>query len=345
LNPAKWDSSLGPGGTAIVASGTLTMGSGTTIASESWLLTKETFTIPFRLNIGLTLSQRIANSTFFVEAISVDSTTLLPDGRNAIGILFDGLTATQAKYRVQNSGVTPLDSGAVTFPTTASAGFFELEPFSDEAWVHGGTLDSTTGRANSYRRHQQIPDPNSIYKVRLRWLNGGTAPASNTNAVIQYVSIQDYAELTAEITGGRGQSVAGQGLGVNVIGTVPVSGTVTATVASTTANIGTVSPTVYTDSSTAQAANAVLNGTTRDLTATPTSQNYVANAFADQPGTLRIEKSTDGTTWRSTAQVAVLANVPVTLEAPVTTRYMRTSYTNGATIQAIFLLTSAVQKI
>ncbi|WWT39904.1 glycoprotein repeat domain-containing protein [Microcystis phage Mwe-JY08] len=234
LNSAKWESTLGTGGAITVGSGVLTLGSGTTANSQTSVITIDTFTIPFRVNIGLTLSQRIANQTFIVEAISVDPVTLAPDGLHVIGFLFDGTTATQGKYRVQNSGAAPLDSGAVTFPTTASAGFYEIEPFADEAWFHGGTLDSTTGRANSYRRHQQIPDPNAVFKIRLRWLNGATPPASNTNAVIQYISVQDYAELTAEITGGRGQSVAGQALGVSIAsGNVGITGTLPAIVGQT----------------------------------------------------------------------------------------------------------------
>jgi hypothetical protein len=228
LNAAKWDSSLGAGGAITVGGGTLTLGSGTTAGAETSVMSKETFTVPFRANVGITLSQRIANQTFLVEAVSVNPATGVPDGQHCVALLWDGTTATQAKYRVQNSGATPLDSSASTFPTSASGGFYELEPFADEAWFHGGTLDSTSGRANSYRRHQQIPEPNAVFKIRLRWLNGGTAPASNTNAVVRYITVQDYAELTAEITAGRGQSVAGQGVGVNVIGTVPVSGTVTA---------------------------------------------------------------------------------------------------------------------
>ena len=75
LNAAKWDSTLGTGGAITVASGTLTLGSGTTASAETYVLSKETFTIPFRVNIGLTLSQRIANQTFLVEAMSVDAVT------------------------------------------------------------------------------------------------------------------------------------------------------------------------------------------------------------------------------------------------------------------------------
>jgi len=218
LDPNKWTSQVATGGSIGVSGGVLTMASGANANDESWVLSTETFTIPFRLSVGLTLSQRIINQAFYVEAVSINRDSGQPDGQHMLGLLFDGTTATQAKYEVQNGGLARLTSAASTFPTTASAGVYEVETFADEAWFHGGTLDATTGRANSYRRHQQIPDPNGLYKLRLRWLNGATAPASSTSAVMQFIAMKDYAELTAEITAGRGQGVAGQAIAVQVTG-------------------------------------------------------------------------------------------------------------------------------
>ena len=220
LDPNKWTSQVATGGSIGVSGGVLTLGSGALANDESWVLSTETFTIPFRVSVGLTLAQRIINQAFYVEAVSINRDSGLPDGLHMLGLLFDGATATQAKYEVQTGGLTRLTSAASTFPTTASAGVYEVEAFTDEAWFHGGALDATTGRANSYRRHQQIPDPNGLYKLRLRWLNGGTAPASSTSAAVQFITVQDYAELTAEITAGRGQGVAGQAIAVQVTGGV-----------------------------------------------------------------------------------------------------------------------------
>lgn len=214
-----WDTVTGDGGSLSQSGGNLVMVSGTTANAETLVRSKETFTVPFRLSIGLSLSQRIANQTFIVEMVSVDPATGIPDNQHSAALYFDGTTATQAKYVVRNGGLTPLISAASTVVTTASGGVYEIEPFADETWFHSATLDASTGRTNSYRRHQQIPDPNAVYKICLRWLNGGTAPASSTTATIQYLTVQDYAELTAEITAGRGQTTAGQGLGVNVIQT------------------------------------------------------------------------------------------------------------------------------
>jgi hypothetical protein len=341
LNAANWDSSIGSGGSISVAAGTLVMASGATASSETSVLSKETFTVPFRVGFQLTLSQRIANQTFLVEAISVNATTGVPDGLHSAAWLFDGTTVTQAKYRVQNSGVTPLDSAASTVVTTAGTGVYEIEPFADECWFHSATLDSTAGRANSYRRHQQIPDPNAVYKIRVRWLNGGTAPASSTNATLQYVACQDYAELTAEITAGRGQSVAGQALAVAVT-TMP---TTTVTVSGTPV-VAAQDNVFYNESTTAQAASATVTGTSRDVGVAAAAVHrysaFNASAFADQAGTLRIECSNDNTTWRrATADTAVAANAVVYLSVPVMTRYYRAVYVNGATLQTAFMLNTS----
>lgn len=341
LDATKWDSLTGAGGTITVASGTVTLGSGTTANSQTYIQTKETFTVPFRVSLSFTMSQRIANQTFIVEAISVDPVTLEPDNKHCAALLFDGTTATTGKYRVQNNGLTPLDSAGVTLPTTVSGSVYELEPYADECWFHGGVLDATSGRANSYRRHQQIPDPNAIYKIRIRWLNGATPPASNTTAVVQYVACQDYAELTAEITAGRGQTVAGQAIGVAVTSmpTTTVTGTVSAN-ATAQDNI------FWNESTTSQAVSATVTGTSRDVgvaaAAVHRYSKFNAFAFADQAGTVRIELSNDNATWRrATVDTAVAANTPVVLSVPVVTRYHRVVYVNGATAQTAFMLSTS----
>lgn len=225
VDATKWDATNGSGMTTTVSGGILTIASGTTANADTYLISKEIFTVPFRITFNMGLSQRIANQSFYIEAISVNKTTGVPDGLNAIGWLFDGTTATQGKYVVQNGGAARFESALSTITTTAGAvSIYEIEPFADEAWFHGGTLDSSSGRSNSYRRHQQIPDPNAVYKIRIRVLNGGTAPATTTSMTMQFVACQDYAELTAEITAGRGQAVAGQAMGVILAQTATVTG-------------------------------------------------------------------------------------------------------------------------
>lgn len=126
---------------------------------------------------------------------------------------------------------------------------------------------------------------------------------------------------------------------VQVTGTQSVSGTVTA-------NIGTSGLVAYTDSSTNLAGAATFTGTSRDGGATPAYNLFVANAYANQAGTLYVEKSTDNTNWRLAAKpVAVAIDLPEQVEVRVTTRYMRVRYVNGTTAQTLFSLTSAYHRI
>jgi hypothetical protein len=163
----------------------------------------------------------------------------------------------------------------------------------------------------------------------------GIAPAA-TNFVLQFAQCQDYNEITAEITGGRGTTAAGQGIAAFVTG-----GALSSTgVATALDNL------YYNDSVTPQAASATLTGTARDVGYVQASASrytkFNAFALADQAGTLRIEVSNDNVTWRrATVDTAVAANVPAFLQVPVCTRYHRVVYVNGGTIQTLFMLNSS----
>ncbi|WBV43524.1 ubiquitin-activating E1 FCCH domain-containing protein [Pseudoroseomonas cervicalis] len=91
-----------------------------------------------------------------------------------------------------------------------------------------GTFTITVIDANSF---DLVGSSFSGAYVNTGWASASRnlASASSTDMKVQFVTIADYAELTTEITAGRGQSVAGQGLGVNVLsivapGVTPVGG-------------------------------------------------------------------------------------------------------------------------
>jgi hypothetical protein len=92
------------------------------------------------------------------------------------------------------------------------------------------------------------------------------APAANINLQSQFINCQDYAELTAEITAGRGQTVIGQGLGVILTGAT-----------ATTTNIGTVTANVA-----GQAAHdAVISGNPVRMAARALTAAYASVATGD----------------------------------------------------------------
>lgn len=408
-----WDVVTSGGMTATLDAGVLTIATGTTTGAYAELLSKETFTIPFRAMFGLQTGTRQLGQHLIVEAVSVNPTTGLPDGVNSMSWDVGGsasTTQTQGIYEVQNGGLRTLAAGASTIASTTTYSVLELEPFADEAYFHSRSIDSANVRSSSYVRHQQIPNPNALYKLRIRALNaeawkpcsagnsgglialyatahgyttgdviwveqlngvtdngnpvrglytitvvdantirlngttfGGAyvngsgrmaraiAPAAGTNFQFQFASCTDYAELTAEITAGRGQTATGQSLGVNVTG-----GQVTVA-----------SLIYYDETQTNLAAGGTYTGSSRDMGSTAGNRTvgitkFNALALADQAGTIRIEFSRDGTTWRrGTADTAVAANTPTLISLPILARYHRVVYVNGATAQTSFICQSS----
>lgn len=230
LDASRWLPSIGSGGSISQANGILTLASGATAGAETWILGRQDFMLPCKVMVGLQLSQRIANQSFFIELVSVDPNTGLPDGQEQAAILFDGTTATQAKHQVTSGALTPNTSTASAYPTAATAALFEIEAAPEDVWFHGTPgLDGIVARANSYRLALKAPNPSNRYRLRLRWLNGATAPASSTNALITLLSAVEYQEVFAEITGGRGTQSAGAGISISNTPAVTATPTPSAT--------------------------------------------------------------------------------------------------------------------
>lgn len=346
LDPNKWEVvQQGPGMTISQSGGVLTISTGTTTNSETILLSKETFTDPVRVLFGFMLSQKIANQDFFLELVSVDPSTGQVDNQNAAAwrISYDDNTSnTYAVYEVQAGGLNRLASSAVNANVAqTSYGIYEIELFSDECWFHTRAMDSSNGRSYSTVRHQQIPDPNALYKVRIRAKNKSTAPASNTDFKFLFVTVIDYAELTAEITAGRGNVAAGQSISAQVVNTPNVNISNTPTV---TGRLD-ANATIYTDTTTNLGAGASYTGTTRDAGSSYQAYNRfrvtVMHTAGTTPGHLVIEQSTDNSTWRETHRVPIPSDGQYrTFDFPWNNRYIRVKFINGSTAQTQFFLSS-----
>lgn len=412
----NWDITVANGSTAAIADGVLTLTSGTTVGGYAELLSKDTFTLPLRATFGVQNGTRVANTRQILELVSVDPITGAIDEKHSQSFDIGGAastSATQANLETQEGGLRPLTASTQTIVSTSTYTLLELEAAAMEAGFYSRNINSaTSARSSSLVRNYPLPDPNALYKLRLRsmnvasWVNitnaisgtgglirltaasahgattgdriwveslrgvtnggalvrgmfivtvidattielqstvfGGTyvsssgrlarslAPASSTTVQLEFVSVQATTEISADITARRGALAAGAAMPVNI--------------ANSPANSDNV---WYQESTTAQAANAVLTTTTRDIGAsTGSSQRYSyfnVFAIADQAGVARVEVSVDNTTWRrATPDIAVAANTPLVLSLPVIARYFRVVYTNGATLQGFFLLTTSM---
>ncbi len=218
LNAERWQIiSQGAGQSISFSGGELTINAGVMAGQEFILRTVSTVSIPFRAWFIARLSQRIANQEIRFEAINAD-------GGMVAGWLIDGTTATQAKYYSANTGNLST-SAASTIATTANNLIFELEMFPDEFWAITRAVDSVAARTNPYCKTLNIPDPEDDYYLQIRVTNLAAPPASNTQVVIGAVAVQDINEITAEITGGRGDSTGAKAISVSgSLTSVPLSG-------------------------------------------------------------------------------------------------------------------------
>lgn len=334
----------GAGMTIDASTGNLVISTGTTANSESYVRTRRIFSLPVRIQVALSLSQRIANQEFYIELT------------NATGDVFarwkwDGTGTTSAKVETASGSLAANQTlnTAVSTTSPASTLIYEIDLALDEANFRHRSFTAAGAATERSVRVDNLPHADDALYVQLRAKNLGTAPATSTNFTISHVMVQDVNELSVEVVGGRGNSGANSA--------VPVAPQ--ALVAST-ARVGFTSvPGIWQDSTTTPlGASATFTGTSRDLWAAATGvmtastssfpKEYRCVAISDVVGTLNLEVSRDsGTTWRRIKAITAtttgtgglfVAELPP--YAPVM-RHVRVVYVNGAGAQTHFTLAEA----
>lgn len=347
LDTTKWTLVQQDAGTALsVAGSVLTLGAGTTNGSSVIVQSVASFTIPFRVQVLMSLSQRILNQDFVVEIRNAA-------GTSAARWRFNGTNAVQSATETQDAGSNMNGPTTRTILTTASNQLVEIDLYPDECWFRSRNADSTTGIGTNaeWVHHKRLPDPDDgPYFIRLYWTNTGV-PGSNTNALIESVTVMDINELTAEVTGGRGGQSAAQAVPVaaTIVGG-SISSLSSATQGSSAGTVGTWNRRGYfSESTTPLAGGATFTGTGRDSLASAAGGGAVngfglfrATASADVNGTLFVDESDDNATWyESPDSVAVVGSGAspqkfFQVEHKMTMRYARVRYVNGAGAQANF---------
>lgn len=206
----------------VIANSLLTLGAGTDANNQFVMRTKQKFNTPMRLQVSVTLSQRIANNAFYIELVNdLDDCVL--------GWLWDGTVVTQAKILSQNKGpnsniVSP--SAAITVLTSATTAIFEIDFRADGVEFADRVVDSNTVNTIRATRTRGIPTSEEEYRIRIRSVNGAVAPASNTNFIIDKILLQDMTKFVVEVSAGRGNQVINKAIPMSLVhapATVPVS--------------------------------------------------------------------------------------------------------------------------
>lgn len=229
----------------------LNIASGTTTGAETIIESDELVTLPIRLNVQASLSQRIANQEFYIELAGCDGAGVVQSDATGpldwIALKFDSTTAANGVIVTRAGGGSVALSPAAAFGTTAATGTtpnfipafaYDVLCYAERIVASGYAINALTAPGATIARTQTLPNPLIQYRVRFRVKNL-TAPASTTDFRIHQVRVIDQTRLTAEITGGIGRAADAQSA-VPVTGAVVVSGSVTS---STTVTANTPNPT------------------------------------------------------------------------------------------------------
>lgn len=236
------------------AGGTLVVNMGTTANAESSMVSKEVFTFPLKVAVGLQLSQKIANNEVYVELVGLDSQGNLDETKIAAWRIAgsDSVTTTIGRSEVRNGAAARRQSGNLTtVAQTGAPGIFEITAESDEIWFSSKAIDSLAARSVATVMNLVAPDPEANYKLRVRFKNGATAPASATTVSLFFALAVDYTEQQIEVTGGNGNTQAAQSIPVSVVNgggvsspSVAASASVTGLSASKLLSAATTNPTL-----------------------------------------------------------------------------------------------------
>jgi hypothetical protein len=188
----------GTGGSISVASSALTIASGTTTTAETGVRRLVDYAPIVFEAADVSLSQRIANQTAILGLQQRGQTAA---ARYYARFEFDGTVNTQVKCAAawtKSGSLTANDiqTTTVTLPpglTTATAARYriELAVFYTRFYVNDILLAE-------HRTH--LPNPYDYVDVVAYWVNGGSAPATSSNLVINSMAIRNINKLDVEIT-------------------------------------------------------------------------------------------------------------------------------------------------
>lgn len=215
---ADFDTAIISGTPTVTANaGSVTLVSGTATGNEASITTKQSFSVPMRVLVGLQVSAKNANHEVYIELVSEDPTTGLVDDTVMAGWATIGsMTNVQGRTEVRNGGAAR--SLSATVATTNHVGSpitWQIVVESDEVWFSNFATDSAISRSAASVRNSIAPDPTRNYRIRVRTKNNG-AVGSSVTTTVTFVTAIDYTEQKVEVTGGTGDTSAGNSVPVAV---------------------------------------------------------------------------------------------------------------------------------
>jgi hypothetical protein len=312
----------GPLGGAAAGSGPyLNIASGVDVG-KTIILSRSTFSLPVELRYQITASQRIAGNRMLVGFVQVDDSG---------AIITDTTYSTAPEVLDCRNAVFHQHDG-----TTATTYALLLERDKINSRAFGMNVLTNSGGQFSYDR--LLVNPTRRYKVCII-VENDAVPASSTDWRLHLVNVMDATRFDVSARN------AGNTDGAKAFPVWNVGGTTVITTA--TGGIAvTIAPLIQAETTTNLGANATFTGTTRDGGSTAVYATFNVLGISPQSGTVEIQMGTATPATFVCARQAVVANEPFQLKVPVTARYYRVVFINGATAMtgSSFMINSAFQR-
>jgi hypothetical protein len=233
LDTTKWtvNQASGSATTYAITSSVLAINAQTTANDWIAFTSNQGFTLPFRVQVILQISQRIANNNFYVEVVNAAGalvanlgSIVVEPGVTQAAYLFNGTTNTTGAVVAQNQGFKATADTNVGVNATSGYQTIDMECRTEDVDYAVRVTDAAGQQTSSSQmRSRSVLDPNETYYMQIRSVNGGTAPASNTTLSVEVVLVQDATRTVMEISGGRGNYAADKAVPVAVISNINVN--------------------------------------------------------------------------------------------------------------------------
>ncbi len=140
-------------------------------------------------------------------------------GWNYHHVLYDGTSATAAKYGTQRNGYQTADIAVTTNPTASPGHVGAMIAEAAKATYFdqlsaSSTLIELTRRASSVRN---VPEDQTTLRFQVRVRNLAVAPASTTTVTVGFLELDQYIPQQVSIVSVESQSI-NQALGVEIVG-------------------------------------------------------------------------------------------------------------------------------
>lgn len=218
IDPALWDVHDGgivaAGGSGVVGMtydvgvtpSCLAIHMGTVNSAEVWFISKQIFTIPVDLFLVLQFSQRIVANSVWFELVEVDANgdlvphASVPGIRNRGG-LYIGNSITAGNFQIESTCDDSSNVNSVSGTGTSLLAMCDqiVEFRAEDILANNVATDAAGSKSTvGLRLSRQVPDPNKLYKLRMRFKNGAGATA--TDVTIARVLMLDVSEVQVEVT-------------------------------------------------------------------------------------------------------------------------------------------------